>query len=167
MWTGKKPTLTYLKVFGTVAYMLDKQPGRGKSHPKSKKCLFIGYEPQAKGYRLWCPAKRKTYKSRDVRFLDKFEEDNKYEDFVEQECAKNQKIEINLLQVPPTAEPESSPKFENKPEVPDMVVPRPETPASRTSHNQKERTRSPQETANNYERECSRGCPRRKQRISQ
>jgi len=25
VWTGKKPTLTYLKVFGTVAYMLDKQ----------------------------------------------------------------------------------------------------------------------------------------------
>jgi len=132
LWTGKKPTLSYLKVFGTVAYMLDKQPGRGKFHPKSKKYIFIEYEPQTKGYRLWCPAERKTYKSRDVRFLDKFEEDNQYEDFVEQECAKNQKIEINLLQVPPTAEPESSPKFENKPEVPEMVVPRPQTPASRT-----------------------------------
>jgi len=42
------------------------------------------------------------------------------------------KIEINLLQGPPTAEPESLPKFENKPEVPEMVVPRPETPASCT-----------------------------------
>jgi len=66
--------------------MLDKQPGRNKFHPKSKKCIFICIYI----YRLWCPAERKTYKSQDVRFLDQFEEDNQYEDFVEQEYAENQ-----------------------------------------------------------------------------
>jgi len=94
LWTGKKPTLTYLKVFGTVAYMLDKRPGRGKFHRKSKKCIFIGYEPQTKGYRLWCPAEKKTYKSRDVRLLDKFEEDNQYEVLLNKNVLKIKKSKL-------------------------------------------------------------------------
>ena len=39
-----------------------------KLDPKSKKCIFFGYDDVTKGYRLWDPTTRKIVISRDVIF---------------------------------------------------------------------------------------------------
>ena len=45
-----KPSLSYLRIFGCLAYAYVKQ---GKLEPRVKKCLFIGYPSGVKGYKLW------------------------------------------------------------------------------------------------------------------
>ena len=41
LWFGKKPKLSFLKVWGCNAYVKKLQPG--KLEPKSEKCVFIRY----------------------------------------------------------------------------------------------------------------------------
>ena len=41
LWFGKKPKLSFLKVWGCDAYVKKLQPD--KLEPKSEKCIFIGY----------------------------------------------------------------------------------------------------------------------------
>ena len=41
LWFGKKPRLSFLKVWGCDAYVKKLQPD--KIEPKSKKCVYIGY----------------------------------------------------------------------------------------------------------------------------
>lgn len=50
-WTGKKPKVSHLKVFGCIAYALVNT--RSKLDEKSIKCIFIGYSLQSKAYRLY------------------------------------------------------------------------------------------------------------------
>jgi len=45
-WTGRKPRVSHLKVFGCIAYALVNI--RSKLDEKSEKCIFIGYSPQSK-----------------------------------------------------------------------------------------------------------------------
>ena len=42
-FTGKKPDLSHLKVFGCLAYVHAPDELRSKLGPKAKKCVFIGY----------------------------------------------------------------------------------------------------------------------------
>ena len=42
-FTGKKPDLSHLKVFGCLAYVHIPYELRSKLDPKAKKCVFIGY----------------------------------------------------------------------------------------------------------------------------
>jgi len=45
-----KPNLEHLWVLGFIAYTYVKQ---GKSEPRAKRCLFVGYPNGVKGYKLW------------------------------------------------------------------------------------------------------------------
>ena len=77
LWTGKRPTLTHLRPFGTKALVLDKSQKKGKFEPKSKECIWIGYSEESKAYRLWLNEDKKVIRSRDVKFMNKFQpEDN-------------------------------------------------------------------------------------------
>jgi hypothetical protein len=40
--------------------------------PKSRKCIFLGFEKGVKGYRLWDPISKKKVISRDVIFDETF-----------------------------------------------------------------------------------------------
>ena len=46
-WFGKKPNLSFLKVWVRDAYVKKLQPD--KLEPKSKKCIFIGYPKETVG----------------------------------------------------------------------------------------------------------------------
>lgn len=59
-WTGKKPKVSHLKVFGCIAYALVNT--RSKLDEKSLKCIFIGYSVQSKAYRLYKPFSGKMNK---------------------------------------------------------------------------------------------------------
>jgi hypothetical protein len=55
VWTGKKPSLTHLKVFGCEAYVHVPKENKSKLDKKVEKCIFIGYKDGLKGYKLWNP----------------------------------------------------------------------------------------------------------------
>ncbi|KAL3623657.1 hypothetical protein CASFOL_032473 [Castilleja foliolosa] len=67
IWSGTKPDLKNLRVFGCAAYAHIKQD---KLQARALKCIFLGYPTGVKGYRLWCiePNERRMVISRDVTF---------------------------------------------------------------------------------------------------
>jgi len=67
-FTGKKPDVSHLRVFGCIAYVHVPDEKRSKLDPKAEKCIFIGYSSEQKGYRCFNPSTRKWQVSRDVVF---------------------------------------------------------------------------------------------------
>jgi hypothetical protein len=70
VWSGKKPSVSHLKVFGCDAFVHVPKEKRSKLDKKAVKCIFIGYKEGMKGYKLWDPASRRTMYSRDVVFRE-------------------------------------------------------------------------------------------------
>ncbi|KAJ3708478.1 hypothetical protein LUZ61_012183 [Rhynchospora tenuis] len=66
-WSGIKPTVSHLKVFGSVAYARVPDQRRTKLDDKSKKYVFIGYDEKTKAFRLCDPIEKKVITSRDVQ----------------------------------------------------------------------------------------------------
>lgn len=75
-WYGKKPNLSNLREFGQVVYT-KKLGYLKKLQDRSDKGIFVGYAPN--GYRVWNPVTRKIYVSRDIKFTNQFEENEKYQ----------------------------------------------------------------------------------------
>ncbi|MCO5594799.1 hypothetical protein L7F22_048833 [Adiantum nelumboides] len=69
-WYDRKPSISYLRVFGCLAYAHIPQQLRGKLDDKAVKCIFVGYSSGSKGYRLYNPATNKIFESRDVIFAE-------------------------------------------------------------------------------------------------
>ena len=74
-WSGHKPSVTHLRVFGCVAYAKILYARRRKLDDKSEKCIFVGYGERRMGYKLYNPITKKVIMSRDVIF----EEDKSWE----------------------------------------------------------------------------------------
>lgn len=69
IWNGKKPHLSYLKIWGCPAYV--KRIVSDKLDAKSDKCLFIGYPKETRGYQFYHPLEQKVFVSRHAVFLEK------------------------------------------------------------------------------------------------
>ena len=67
-WSGKKPSVSNLIVFGCAAYSHIPKDERTKLSPKARRCIFLGYRDVTKGYRLYDPSKVRVIHSRDVIF---------------------------------------------------------------------------------------------------
>jgi hypothetical protein len=83
-WSGHKPSVTHLRVFGCVAYAKIPDARRTKLDDKSEKCIFIGYGDRRMGYKLYNPITKKVIMSRDVIF----EEDKSWQWNDDQEAIK-------------------------------------------------------------------------------
>lgn len=70
IWTGVKPDLSHLKVFGCKAMMHVPKRFRRKFDSKSTEMIFVGYCENTKGYRLIHPVTRRLTISRDVVFIE-------------------------------------------------------------------------------------------------
>ncbi|KAJ9566124.1 hypothetical protein OSB04_002090 [Centaurea solstitialis] len=71
IWTGKKPKLSFLKIWGCEVYA--KRPTSEKLKPKSDKCFFVGYPKTTVGYHFYNPTENKVFVARNGEFLeDKF-----------------------------------------------------------------------------------------------
>ena len=68
LWTGKKPNIGHIRVFGCDAYMHIKDSDRSKLDYKSVKCIMLGFSEYYCGYRLFNISTRKVCYSRDVVF---------------------------------------------------------------------------------------------------
>jgi hypothetical protein len=67
-FTGKKPNVSHLIMFGCIAYMHVPDEKRSKLDPKAEKYIFIEYSLEQKGYRCFNLSTRKLQVSRDVVF---------------------------------------------------------------------------------------------------
>ena len=67
-WTGEKPGVDGLRVFGCQVFVHIPKDERKKFDSKSRKCVLLGYGANTKGYRLYDPATGKVLHSRDVLF---------------------------------------------------------------------------------------------------
>ena len=99
-WSGHKPSVTHLQVFGYVAYAKIPDARRTKLDDKSEKCIFVGYGDRRMGYKLYNPITKKVIMSRDVIF----EEDKTWQWKDDQEAIKWISTDLILedeVKVPP------------------------------------------------------------------
>ncbi|KAI5352875.1 hypothetical protein L3X38_005767 [Prunus dulcis] len=82
-YSGRKPGLKHLKVFGSVCYAHVPNPQRQKLDSTSNRCVFLGYGSCEKGYRLYDIATGKVIISRDVVF----NEEASWDWNAQQECS--------------------------------------------------------------------------------
>lgn len=74
LWTGRKPSVSHLRVFGEDAFVHVPKQFRRKLNPKSKKVTFVAYQGDSKNYRLYDPISGKIIRSRDVNFRGRAQE---------------------------------------------------------------------------------------------
>lgn len=68
VWTGKKPNIYHLRIFGYEAFSFIVLEKSKKLDDKTKKCIFLGYYSQHRGYRIYSPSAKAIFVSRDVKF---------------------------------------------------------------------------------------------------
>ena len=88
-WNGKKPNVNHLRVFGCAAFSHVSKEDRKKLDPKAKRCIFLGYGAQRKGYRLYDRENSCVIFSRDVIF-------NESSRGIDSDQEENQVIEVEL-----------------------------------------------------------------------
>ena len=69
MWTGKSPSLSFLKIWGCEAFV--KRLQSNKLAPKSDKCIFVGYPKETLGYYFCNRSEGKVFVARNGVFLEK------------------------------------------------------------------------------------------------
>jgi len=65
--SGRKLSVSHLKVFGSIAYGYVPAQQRTKLEDRSKKYVFIDYNEKTKAYRLFNTITKKVIMSRDVQ----------------------------------------------------------------------------------------------------
>ncbi|KAK8669722.1 hypothetical protein V6N13_107146 [Hibiscus sabdariffa] len=69
MWTGKRPSMSFMKVWGCKAFV--KHQMSTKLEPKSHKCTLVGYLKETKGYYFFNPKENKLFVAQTRVFLEK------------------------------------------------------------------------------------------------
>ncbi|KAI4357505.1 hypothetical protein L6164_001448 [Bauhinia variegata] len=67
-WSGRRPSIRHLRVFGCIAFAYIPDQLRKKLDDKGEKCIFIGYSTNSKAYKLYNLQTKKVIISRDVTF---------------------------------------------------------------------------------------------------
>ena len=68
MFTGKKPEVSYLKIFGFLVYFHIQKEKRTKLDPSKNKGIFVGYCEVSKSFTIYIPRFHHMEISRDVTF---------------------------------------------------------------------------------------------------
>jgi hypothetical protein len=68
MFTGKKPEVIHLKIFGCPVFIHIRKEKRNKLDPSGKKGIFVGYCEVSKAFRIYIPSHHHIEISRDVTF---------------------------------------------------------------------------------------------------
>ena len=70
LWFGKKPKMSFLKVWGYDTYV--KKLQLDKLEPKSEKSVFIGYPKETVGYTFYHRSEGKIFVAKNGSFLEEF-----------------------------------------------------------------------------------------------
>ncbi|KAL4378928.1 hypothetical protein GQ457_02G031910 [Hibiscus cannabinus] len=110
-WSGRKPSVRHIRVFGSIAYAHVPDQGRLKLDDRSSKYVFIGYDSNSKGYKVFNPNNGRIVISRDVEFDEQAswnweaQEEQTYDFFTyfveEQDVTPSQVVELPQNMTPP------------------------------------------------------------------
>jgi hypothetical protein len=108
MFTGQKPTVSHMRVFGCTAYIHVPKEKRNKLDPVSVKGVFLGYEPNTKGYRVLRERDGVIVVSRDVIFDEREKVGNTGNEFgiLEENSEDTESVGAQELKKPPAPEPD-------------------------------------------------------------
>lgn len=70
LFSGKKPSITHLRNFGSPAFAHIPKTSRTKLDPRSEKCILLNFDDDAKTYRCYRPSSRKVFISRDIHITE-------------------------------------------------------------------------------------------------
>jgi hypothetical protein len=84
-FSGKKPNVENLRIFGCPVYSHIPKDKRNKLEPSGKKGIFAGYSDSSKAYRIYIPEQHKIEVSRDVTFNEKMIFKKSIEENIEEE----------------------------------------------------------------------------------
>ena len=102
LWTGKKPVLRHLRVWGCPAEARPYRPNEKKLDSRTVSCYFVGYSERSRGFKFYDPKVRTFFETGNAHFLEDIELGgrNKVEDFVfEEEVIPLPPVVINHDQV--------------------------------------------------------------------
>jgi transposase InsO family protein len=87
LWTGKKPSLKHLHVWGCPAEARPYRPNEKKLDSRTVSCYFIGYSERSRGYKFYDPTTRSIFEMGNARFFEdvEFAGGDKDKDFVFEE----------------------------------------------------------------------------------
>eukprot|EP00253_Pinus_taeda_P009126 PITA_09126 len=94
VWSGHKPKISHLKVFGSIAYVWIPAAKRSKLDSKSQKLMMTGYSDHHKAYRLIDIATGRLSFSRDVVFD---EDRGFFQSSSSEQCSTDQPHSVLLL----------------------------------------------------------------------
>ena len=109
LWFGKKPKLSFLKIWGCDTYVKRLQPD--KLEPKSEKCIFIGYPKETIEYTFYHKFGGKIFVAKNGTFLEK--------EFLSKEVS-GRNVELDEVIVP-SLELESSSSQKSVPVMPTPI----------------------------------------------
>ncbi|XP_022635028.1 uncharacterized protein LOC111241414 [Vigna radiata var. radiata] len=114
-WSGRKLGISHLRVFGSIAHVHVPDEKRSKLDDKSEKYIFIGYDANSKGYKLYNPDSRKTIISRNVVFDEEGEwdwstncEDHTFFSCVEEDDVEQQQQQSQEAPATPPTSPNTT-----------------------------------------------------------
>jgi hypothetical protein len=84
-FSGKKPNVESLRIFGCSVYSHIPKDKRHKLEPSGKKGIFVGYSDSSKAYRIYIPKQHKIEVNRDVTFNEKMAFKKSIEETIEEE----------------------------------------------------------------------------------
>jgi hypothetical protein len=70
-FSGKKPNVENLRIFGCLVYSHIPKEKRNKLEPSGKKGIFMGYSDSYKDYIIYILEKHKIEVSRDIKFNER------------------------------------------------------------------------------------------------
>ena len=71
-WFGSKPDVSHLRIFGCLAYVHVQKDQRTSLQPHYRKCIFMGYPTEFKGWVFWDPVARKEIVSNNAVFDERY-----------------------------------------------------------------------------------------------
>eukprot|EP00253_Pinus_taeda_P027502 PITA_27502 len=116
VWSGRKPKISHLKVFGSIAYVWIPAAKRSKLDSKSQKLMMTGYSDHHKAYKLIDISTGCLSFSRGVVF----DEDREFfQSSSSEQCSTDQPHSVLLPVGPPDGRDDAASVFDNTlPELP-------------------------------------------------
>ena len=70
LFSGHKPDISKLRIFGIMTYVFDTNPKKSKLDPRSRQCFHLSFDFQVKGYRCYDPKLKKVIISKHIHFIE-------------------------------------------------------------------------------------------------
>jgi hypothetical protein len=104
-FSGKKPNVEHLRIFGCPVYIHIPKDKKKKLEPSGKKGIFVGYSESSKAYIIYIPEQHKIEVIRNVTFNEKMAFKKSIEESMEEEEYEEPKEESTCLPESQNEEP--------------------------------------------------------------